>query len=131
MKNTFSRGFSDFRCPRQRFCYAKPAPILRRKEAFACAKAMIIIMKRKQGFIVREVAGKNVAVAVGAASKEFHGMLTLNETGLFIWKQLDTDTTEEAIVSELIKVYEVDEERAKSDVHRVIEVLKNAGIVTE
>ena len=27
VKNTFSRGFCGFRCPRQRFCYAKPAPI--------------------------------------------------------------------------------------------------------
>ena len=88
-------------------------------------------MKRKPGFIVREIAGKTVAVAVGSASKEFHGMITLNSTGLFIWNQLERDTTEEEIVSELIKVYDVDESRAKNDVHNVLEVLKNAKILTE
>ena len=87
-------------------------------------------MKRKQGFIVRTVAGKNVAVAVGNASKEFHGMITLNETGLFIWNKLETDTTEENIVSALMSDYEVDEETAKNDVHRVIEALKNVGIIS-
>ncbi len=87
-------------------------------------------MKRKQGFIVREIAGKTVAVAIGEMSKEFHGLLTLNETSLFIWKQLENDTTEENIVSNLIKVYDVDEDRAKNDVHKIIEVLKNAGIVS-
>ena len=88
-------------------------------------------MKRKQGFIVREIAGKTVALAVGETSKEFHGMLTLNSTGLFIWNQLSTDTTEELIVKELMNVYDVDAERAKEDVHTILETLKNAGIITE
>ena len=88
-------------------------------------------MKRKQGFIVREIAGKTVALAVGETSKEFHGMLTLNSTGLFIWNQLEKDTTEENIVSELMKTYDVDEDRARNDVRNIITVLKNAGIVTK
>jgi hypothetical protein len=88
-------------------------------------------MKRKQGFIVREIAGKTVALAVGETSKEFHGMLTLNSTGLFIWNQLSSDTTEELIIKELMNVYDVDLDRAKEDVHTILETLKNAGIITE
>ena len=88
-------------------------------------------MKRKSGFIVREIAGKTVAIAVGSASKDFHGMLALNSTGLFIWNQLENDTTEENVVSELIKIYDVDEARARDDVRNIITVLKNAGIVEE
>ena len=88
-------------------------------------------MKRKSGFIVREIAGKTVAIAVGSASKDFHGMLDLNSTGLFIWNQLENDTTEENVVSELIKIYDVDEARARDDVRNIITVLKNAGIVEE
>ena len=88
-------------------------------------------MKRKSGFIVREIAGKTVAIAVGSASKDFRGMLALNSTGLFIWNQLENDTTEENVVSELIKIYDVDEARARDDVRNIITVLKNAGIVEE
>jgi tRNA U34 5-carboxymethylaminomethyl modifying GTPase MnmE/TrmE len=45
-------------------------------------------MKIKQGFVVREVAGKSVAVATGALSREFHGMVTLNGTGKFLFEEL-------------------------------------------
>ena len=88
-------------------------------------------MKIKSGFIVREIAGKTVALAVGERSKEFHGMITLNETGLFIWNQLNTDTTEEKISEEIMKVYDVPEDRARADVHSFLEILINAGIVTD
>jgi len=88
-------------------------------------------MKRKQGFIVREIAGKTVAIAVGEASKDFHGMLTLNQTALFIWQQLEKDTTEEAIVDELLKIYDVPREKAENDVHITVDTLKKAGIVTD
>ena len=88
-------------------------------------------MKRKNGFIVREIAGRTVALAVGERSKEFHGMITLNQSGLFIWDLLDSDITEEEIVTELMKVYDVDQDRAQADVHALLETLKNVGIVTE
>ena len=44
-------------------------------------------MKIKQGFMLREVAGNYVVVAVGEASKKFNGVINLNESGAFIWKK--------------------------------------------
>ena len=38
-------------------------------------------MKIKEGYVLREVAGQAVVIAVGEASKTFHGMINLNETG--------------------------------------------------
>jgi len=43
-------------------------------------------MKIKEGFVIRKAAGKYVAVATGKASREFHGMVKLNETGKTIWE---------------------------------------------
>lgn len=86
-------------------------------------------MKVKEGFIVRQIAGQNVAIAVGETSKKFHGMIKLNDTGLFIWEKLQNDTTEAEIVSALVAEYDVTEAVAAADVHRIIEALKNAGIV--
>ena len=64
-------------------------------------------------------------------SKSFHGMVKLNESGLFIWQQLVNDTTESAIVAAMLEKYDVPAEQAEADVHSFIEVLRNAGILEE
>ena len=38
-------------------------------------------MKIKNGFVLRDVGGQAVVIAVGEASKTFHGMINLNATG--------------------------------------------------
>lgn len=63
-------------------------------------------MKIRDGFILRDVGGKTYVVATGELSREFNGMITLNETGKFIWQQLQNDVTSEVIVDEMAKVYE-------------------------
>lgn len=88
-------------------------------------------MRRKQGFIVEEIAGENVAVPVGEMSKSFHGMIKLNGTALFIWEQLENDVTEEQITDAIVAAYDVDRSLAAADVARIVGVLKNAGIVTD
>mgnify|MGYP000829823905 CR=1 FL=1 len=42
-------------------------------------------MKIKKGFVLRDVAGRSVVVATGAAAKKFRGMIMLNDTGKEIW----------------------------------------------
>ena len=88
-------------------------------------------MKRKPGFIVRKISGQNVAVAIGEASKSFHGMIKLNDTGLIIWNALAKDVTEDDIVAAILEQYDVSREQASEDVHNFVEVLKDAGIVIE
>ena len=88
-------------------------------------------MRRKQGFIVDEIAGENVAVPVGEMSKSFHGMIKLNGTALFIWEQLENDVTEEQITDAIVAAYDVDRSLAAADVARIVGVLKNAVIVTD
>ena len=88
-------------------------------------------MKRRPGFIVRKISGQNVAVAIGEASKSFHGMIKLNDTGLIIWNALAKDVTEDDIVAAILEQYDVSREQASEDVHNFVEVLKDAGIVIE
>ena len=42
-------------------------------------------MQIKPGFAMRKIAGSNIVVPVGAASSDFNGMITLNDTGAFLW----------------------------------------------
>lgn len=55
--------------------------------------------------MVREIGGKIVAIAVGERSQEFNGMINLNETGRFIWKCLEKDTTVDAVVDKIVNEY--------------------------
>ncbi len=86
-------------------------------------------MKIKKGFVLRVVGGQNVVVPVGALCKVFHGMINLNETGAFLWKFFNEDHTEEEAVKALCSEYEVDEERAATDVNKFITTLKSNGFI--
>ena len=86
-------------------------------------------MKRNKDFIADQIAGEYVAVPIGEMSKAFHGMIRLNDTARFIWDQLENDVTEAQIVDALLANYEVDRSCAERDVRRIVEMLKDAGIV--
>lgn len=87
-------------------------------------------MKIKSGFILRDVAGKTFVVATGELSKSFKGMITLNETGKFIWKLLENDITMEEIVDKMLEVYEgVERSIVENDVEIFVEKLVRDNIL--
>ena len=86
-------------------------------------------MKIVDGFIMREVAGNNVVVAVGKKAKEFNGMINLNSAGAFLWKLLEKGKTEEELIGALETEYGIDREVAERDAKAFIKKLCDAGIV--
>ncbi len=85
-------------------------------------------MKIKDGYIIKEVAGTNVVISV-ADNVSFDGILTLNETGSFLWNELSAEKTEEELVSALLKEYNVSSEQAKTDVSAFIKKLKDLSVI--
>ncbi len=88
-------------------------------------------MKIKDGFMLRNVAGKNVVVAVGAASLDFDGLISLNETGKFLWNLLEGGADYDTLTEKLLAEYDIDEETAKSDVSAFLEKAKEADLIIE
>ena len=86
-------------------------------------------MKIKEGYILRQVAGSSIIVAVGDEAVNFDGIKTLNETGAFLWKKIEQGMDEENIVKALMDEYEVDEETAKNDVGEFVKLLINNGLI--
>lgn len=87
-------------------------------------------MKIKNGFILRDVGGKTFVVAVGDRSREFKGMITLNETGKFIWKALETENTIDGVVDALMAAYECDDRATiEADVKAFVAKLEGDGIL--
>ena len=88
-------------------------------------------MKIKKGFLMREVAGENVVIAVGEAAKSFKGMIRLNPTGAFLWKLLEKDTDEAAMVNAMLDAYETDKETAENDIRAFVGSIRAAGLLDE
>ena len=86
-------------------------------------------MRIKEGYLLREVAGNYIVVAVGEAVKEFNGLVNLNESAAFLWKQLEEDKTEEQLVAALLGEYEVEEQKAKEDVSAFVKKLQEAKLI--
>lgn len=86
-------------------------------------------MRIKDGFVLREVAGQNMVIATGEASKDFHGMIKLNNTGKDIWQGLQAGLTEADIAKNLQEKYSVESEKAIQDTKEFIEKMLEMGFV--
>ena len=86
-------------------------------------------MKIKDGFLLRKVGGQNVVVALGEASHSFNGIIRLNDTGVFLWKQLQQDMTEEQLLSAITAEYDIDPAQAQKDIAEFLESLRKAALL--
>jgi len=85
-------------------------------------------MKIRDGYILRQVAGQHVVIPFGE-ELDLNMMITLNDTGAFLWKCLEEETTESNLVEAMLEEYEVDRETAQKSVRRYVEELKSNGIL--
>ena len=80
-------------------------------------------MKIKDGFVLREVAGDTVVLPTGDLN--INAMITLNESAAFLWKLMEKETTEEALVKEVLAKYDdTDEAMAKKAVNGFVNQLR-------
>ena len=86
-------------------------------------------MKIKEGFMLKNIAGANVVVPVGSNTVSFKSVITLNESGAFLWKRLENETTPEDVIKAMLVEYDVDEATAKADIDEFIELLKKADLL--
>ncbi len=86
-------------------------------------------MKIKEGFVLRKVMGNNVVIATGAASKNFHGMVKLNDTAQEIWGYLANGLDIDAMCKEMLEKYDVDEALLRADIEKTIKTLAEQGFV--
>lgn len=80
-------------------------------------------MKLKNGFVLREVAGEIIVVPSGE-ELDLNMMITLNDTGRFLWQHLEKGAEAEELVSALLAEYDVAPELARQAVDAFIARLK-------
>lgn len=85
-------------------------------------------MKLKDGFILRKVAGEVVVLPSGD-DLDLNMMITLNGTGEFLWRRLESGAEIEELVQALLAEYDVDEVTAKAAVEGFVAKLSANGFL--
>ena len=86
-------------------------------------------MKIKEGYVIRQVMGNYVVIATGEESRNFHGMVKLNETAANIWNYIAEGKNEDEIVTAMMNEYEVEEQQLRADIKKTVETLAAQGLV--
>lgn len=89
------------------------------------------MIKTKKGFMLRSVANRHVVVAIGQASVEFNGLITLNETGAYIWQKLAKGCTYDELLADMLSEYDVDEQTARDGIDSFLSTARNANLIEE
>ena len=90
---------------------------------------MVTKMKLKEGFVLRTV-GKDVVVLPVGGDLNLNMMISLNDTGKFLWTLLETEKDFSELVSALLAEYAVDEQTAKTAVEGFVAKLKEYEFLT-
>ena len=85
-------------------------------------------MKLKEGFLLREIAGETVVLPTGD-DLDLNMMITLNETGKFLWQRLEQGAEEAELVEAVLSEYDIDAEGAKRHVRAFLEKLNEFGFL--
>lgn len=88
-------------------------------------------MKLIDKFVVREVGGNVVAVAVGKASTVFRGVIKLNECSKLVFEKLQKHVTEQELIDAVVSEYEVDVQKATKDVNELLAKMREVNILED
>lgn len=88
-------------------------------------------MRIISGFILREIVGESVAIPSGESARLLSGLVALNETGQFLFRLLQQEQTEDALVRALLEEYETDEATAREDVSQFLQLLRQHQLLVE
>ena len=85
----------------------------------------------KKDFILRDMDDMCIVVAVGESAKTFNGVINLNETAKFMWKQLEKGCTKEQLIDAVLAEYDVSKETVEADVDRFVGKLSGEHVLDE
>jgi hypothetical protein len=88
-------------------------------------------MKRKEGFVLREVCGEKVIVGEGLGAVDFGKLVSINDTAAWIWDKAGEmgEFDAESMAEALCEAYEVTPEVALSDVKALLDQWQKLGII--
>lgn len=90
------------------------------------------IMKFKKEYKVRSIAGENVVIMQGSAGSDMTRIISLNDSSLLLWNELQGKEFEVAdIAAILVENYGIDTATAESDAKAWVEKLQECNLISE
>lgn len=86
-------------------------------------------MKIKEEYILQNIADKWVVINTNAKSVNFNKILSLNNSGKFLWEQLEAKAEVSDLVNGLMEHFGIDQALAQTDVEKFIRKLKDLECV--
>ncbi len=85
------------------------------------------MIRTKSGFLLRRLGNEYMVVPIGRASENLNGMIRMNETGAFYWKELEKGITEDELIEKMLERFEdLDEETARQDLKEYLKTMEIA-----
>ncbi len=88
-----------------------------------------MIYRKNPDVVYRVIAGEAILIPISRETQGAGRMLTLNETGAYIWERLDGKRRLREILEEIRDEFEVEEETARRDLLEMISELGKAGAI--
>ncbi len=95
-------------------------------------------IKRQEGYCLKEIAGVQYLLPYGQKVADQKKGILLNETGIFLWNELKTSMTDDALAEKLVLHYSDDgevsdeiQDQIREDVKQFVQELLSLGILQE
>jgi hypothetical protein len=87
------------------------------------------ILSHSPSIVTRKTGNEYVLVPIANNIADMNSVFTLNETGAFIWEQIDGKKNVEEIIRAVTEEYDIDNENASKDVFLFIDDMKKWLII--
>jgi len=91
----------------------------------------VIIMRIKDGYVLKVVAGQNIVIPIKEEGVNFKGIITLNGSGKLLFDSLLRGAAVNDLIELLFDNYDMEREDARRDVLEFIKVLKEKKLLAE
>jgi hypothetical protein len=88
-----------------------------------------VVYARREGVILREVAGEQILVPIRRNVADLKAIFALNGVGRCIWELLDGTRGMDEVLARLVERFDVSSDEAAADLQAFVERLSQAGLV--
>ena len=88
-------------------------------------------MKIRTGYVLRKVMDAYVIVGIGSAAYAPYEIMSVNETGAFLWDLLLRGADEDELAGRLAEEYDVDLQTARRDIASFLARLREKALIEE
>lgn len=100
---------------------------------YEAKKGRNLLMKAKEGFLLRDIAGEKVLIPRGELALDFNASIIFNDTAAFLWEKLSQkeNMSIDKLIGSLLSEFNVTYDQAEKDVISFVNEMKQAGIINE